>query len=50
MLLDGVIPGGEGAEDDLRAIGFEGERLLLPRVDNDGDPVHVSRVGTCAHK
>ena len=41
MPFDGVIPGGEGAADDLRATGFEGVGLLLPRVDDDGDPVHV---------
>lgn len=41
MPLDGVIPGGEGAADDLRATGFKGVGFLLPRVDDDGDPVHV---------
>ena len=41
MPLDGVIPGGEGAADDLRAAGVEGVGFLLPRVDDDGDPVHV---------
>ena len=44
MPLDGVIPGGEGAADDLRATGFKGVGFLLPRVDDDGDPVHVRTV------
>lgn len=59
MPLDGVIPGGEGAADDLRATGFEGVGFLLPRaclcvtarrqVDDDGDPVHVrTGPGRCA--
>ena len=49
MSFDGVIPGGEGAADDLRATGFEGVGFLLPRVDDDGDPVHVrTGPGRCA--
>ena len=42
-------PPWEGAADDLRATGFKGVGFLLPRVDDDGDPVHVrTGPGRCA--
>jgi len=47
MTLDGVIPSGEFAADDLRVVGLEDVVFLLTRVDDNNAPANLKTKSWC---